>query len=226
MASMDDQAATRRAQGLPSLPPEVLQVVVGYLALPASEGDASAVQTLLRLSAVNTTCREWALEALYTVLILPRHVREFRKWYQRMRTASPPFPCAGYVRALFMAIDDVRARPPPAHAYAAAGNTAHHLLRWLGGRNAPPTALLWPHHHPSLAVAGRVTCTSPRRGASARIAIRARLAAGLGRRRGRPARPMGCAAAAEERAAAVATPGTARPRYAALAACRAGQCAG
>ena len=104
---MASQLAARAAGGLPHLPREVLYVVVASLARPASDGDPAATRTLVRLCAVSQLLREWALEALYTVLVLPRHVRDFRRWYQRMRTSNPPFPCAGYVRALFMAIDDV-----------------------------------------------------------------------------------------------------------------------
>lgn len=100
-------AAARRAQGLPVLPREVLAVVISKLAIPANAGDHYAVQALVRLSATNNTVREWALAALYGVLLLPRHVRDFRRWFERMQATRPPFPFIGYVRALFMAVDDV-----------------------------------------------------------------------------------------------------------------------
>lgn len=101
------QAEARRAAGLPVLPREVMYRIVHALSHPASEGDAASVQALLRLSAVCHIVRDWALSALYDVLVLPRHVRDFRKWYARMRAAQPPFPSIGYVRALFVGIDDV-----------------------------------------------------------------------------------------------------------------------
>lgn len=107
------QADVRRAAALPVLPREVLEHVIAYLAIPASEGDWPATQTLMRLSAVCRLVRHWALTALYDVLVLPRHVREFRRWYARMREAKPPIPCVGYVRALFVGIDDVR----PQHSH-------------------------------------------------------------------------------------------------------------
>lgn len=102
------QADARRAEGLPVLPREVLAHTIAYLAIPSSEGDWPATQALLRLSAVCRLVRHWALTALYDVLVLPRHVRDFRRWYSRMRAAQPPIPCVGYVRALFVGIDDVR----------------------------------------------------------------------------------------------------------------------
>ena len=61
----------------------------------------------MRLSATSHLVRTWALAALYAVLILPRHVREFRRWFARMQDARPPYPFMGYVHALFMAVDDV-----------------------------------------------------------------------------------------------------------------------
>ncbi|WFD32235.1 hypothetical protein MSPP1_003279 [Malassezia sp. CBS 17886] len=101
------QGRLRRAHGLPVLPREVLAHVVACLAAPARDGDAAAVHTLVHLAAVSHLVRAWALDALYAVLVLPRHVRGFRRWYARMRSADPPFPCVGHVRALFMAVDDI-----------------------------------------------------------------------------------------------------------------------
>lgn len=91
----------------PALPREVLYRIVWELHMPASEGDAASVRALVRLSAVSHVMRHWALHALYDTLCLPRHVRDFRKWYARMRDAKPPFPCVGYVRALFVGMDDI-----------------------------------------------------------------------------------------------------------------------
>ncbi|WFD36613.1 hypothetical protein MCUN1_003498 [Malassezia cuniculi] len=65
------------------------------------------MQALMRLSATSRTVREWSLSALYAVLILPRHVRDFRRWFAHMQATQPPFPFMGSVRALFMAVDDI-----------------------------------------------------------------------------------------------------------------------
>ncbi|EPQ29923.1 uncharacterized protein PFL1_02595 [Pseudozyma flocculosa PF-1] len=93
---------------LPRLPPELLEYTVSLLASgAAASGDPDVQRALVRLSGVSRLMRHWALRALYTVLVLPRHVRDFRKWYARMRSALPPFPFAGYTRALFCALDDI-----------------------------------------------------------------------------------------------------------------------
>lgn len=138
-AAMHFQAQARREAGLPTLPLEVLEQVIGYLSLPASEGEIGAVRALLRLSVVSRLLRVWALDALYEILVLPRHVRDFRKWYQRMRTCSPPFPCAGHVRGVFFGIDDVRAPLTPDHA-------SHGCIGRLGVGNATLAALLWSYN--------------------------------------------------------------------------------
>ena len=110
--AMKSQAQARQLAGLPTLPVEVLSRVVFNLSAAASEGEPSALRTLARLSVVSHLVREWALQALYTILVLPRHVRDFRKWYERMRTSFPPFPCARHVKGLFIGIDDVRTTLP------------------------------------------------------------------------------------------------------------------
>lgn len=131
------QVEARRAAGLPVLPREVFEHVIAYLALPASEGDEPSMLALVRLSCVCHLCRHWAFQALYDVLVLPRHVRDFRKWYARMRNCVPPFPCVGYVRALFVGIDDVRGAPRCTYA----DYEAHGVVGWLGERAAPAAAL-------------------------------------------------------------------------------------
>lgn len=93
----------------PVLPPEVLERVVFHLQPGALIGDPVAHVTLVRLSCVSRLMRHWALEALYSIVILPRHVREFRKWYARSVKAQPAYQFAGYTRALFCSLDDVSA---------------------------------------------------------------------------------------------------------------------
>ncbi|KAJ1022522.1 hypothetical protein NDA16_003511 [Ustilago loliicola] len=93
----------------PALPPEVLERVVRHLQPGALIGDPVAHVTLVRLSCVSRLMRYWALDALYSIIILPRHVREFRKWYSRAVKAQPAYQFAGYTRALFCSLDDVSA---------------------------------------------------------------------------------------------------------------------
>ncbi|CBQ73939.1 conserved hypothetical protein [Sporisorium reilianum SRZ2] len=93
----------------PSLPPEVLERVVRHLQPGVLIGDPVAHITLIRLSCVSRLMRYWALEALYSVVVLPRHVREFRKWYSRSVKAQPAYQFAGFTRALFCSLDDVSA---------------------------------------------------------------------------------------------------------------------
>uniref|UniRef100_V5EVQ5 F-box domain-containing protein n=1 Tax=Kalmanozyma brasiliensis (strain GHG001) TaxID=1365824 RepID=V5EVQ5_KALBG len=93
----------------PSLPPEVLERVVRHLQQGVVIGDPIAHRTLIRISGVSRLMRHWAFEALYSVIILPRHVREFRKWYSRSVKAQPASQFAGYTQALFSSLDDVSA---------------------------------------------------------------------------------------------------------------------
>lgn len=93
----------------PSLPPEVLERVVRQLQQGVVIGDPVAHRTLVRISGVSRLMRHWAFEALYSVIILPRHVREFRKWYSRSVKAQPASQFAGYTQALFSSLDDVSA---------------------------------------------------------------------------------------------------------------------
>ena len=82
----------------PALPPEVLERIVFHLQPGAILGDPVAHVTLVRLSCVSRLMRHWAHEALYSIVVLPRHVREFRKWYSQFyaeetgdeRTVFPP----------------------------------------------------------------------------------------------------------------------------------------
>ncbi|SNX86045.1 uncharacterized protein MEPE_04754 [Melanopsichium pennsylvanicum] len=93
----------------PRLPPEVLERIVLHLKPGVLIGDPIAHVSLIRLSCVSRLTRYWALEALYSIVILPRHVREFRKWYSRSVKAQPAYQFAGYTRALFCSLDDVSA---------------------------------------------------------------------------------------------------------------------
>ncbi|KAK0557929.1 hypothetical protein OC846_000224 [Tilletia horrida] len=89
------------------LPFEIVLQIIKVLQAQWLSGDSSAERALIAFSQTNSTIREWALDALYRVMILPRHVREFRKFYHRQRTSFQPFTCAGYTRALFCGLDDV-----------------------------------------------------------------------------------------------------------------------
>ncbi|CAD6918797.1 unnamed protein product [Tilletia controversa] len=90
------------------LPSEIVLEVIRILqAQWLTNSDPQAERALIAFSQTNKLVREWALDALYEILILPRHVREFRKFYQRQRTSYRPFTCAGYTRALFCGLDDV-----------------------------------------------------------------------------------------------------------------------
>ena len=75
----------------PALPPEVLERIVFHLQPGAILGDPVAHVTLVRLSCVSRLMRHWAHEALYSIVVLPRHVREFRKWYSRSVKAQPAY---------------------------------------------------------------------------------------------------------------------------------------
>jgi hypothetical protein len=86
----------------PRLPPEILWQIVQELERPCSLGDPNAHQTLSSLSLVSKTFRHWALAAKYSVVVAPRHVRDFRKWHVKVKDEM-----IGYNQALFVALDDV-----------------------------------------------------------------------------------------------------------------------
>lgn len=107
LAQLPDPSSSDHLLPQPRLPPEVLERVIFHLQPGALIGDPVAHVTLVRLSCVSRLVRYWALEALYSIVILPRHVREFRKWYSRSVKSQPAYQFAGYTRALFCALDDV-----------------------------------------------------------------------------------------------------------------------
>lgn len=109
LAQLGDDADYSGLLPQPVLPPEVLERVVFLLQPAALMGDPVAHLTLIRISCVSRLMRYWALEALYSIVILPRHVREFRKWYARSVKAQPAYQFAGFTRALFCSLDDVSA---------------------------------------------------------------------------------------------------------------------
>ena len=86
----------------PRLPLELLEQIVGEYALPCVYGDPIASSTLAACSLVNRTFRFWSLSAKFGVIVAPRHVRDFRKWYARSQ-----HDMQGFNRALFIALDDV-----------------------------------------------------------------------------------------------------------------------
>jgi hypothetical protein len=86
----------------PRLPPELLEQIVREYALPCVYGDPIASSTLAACSLVNRTFRYWSLSAKFAVIVAPRHVRDFRKWYTKSQNDMQ-----GFNRALFIALDDV-----------------------------------------------------------------------------------------------------------------------
>lgn len=86
----------------PRLPPELLEQIIKEHALPCIYGDPVASSTLAACSLVNRTFRYWALSARFAVIVAPRHVRDFRKWFTRSQNDMQ-----GFNRALFIALDDV-----------------------------------------------------------------------------------------------------------------------
>ncbi|PWN51818.1 hypothetical protein IE53DRAFT_35083 [Violaceomyces palustris] len=104
-----EQASGGRQAQLP-LPIEVIEQIIQHLSIPSSFGDPASQKALVSLSAVNRIFRFLALSALYQVVVLPRHVRDFRKWIERVKLDDQHqtrFRCAGHTRALFSGLDDV-----------------------------------------------------------------------------------------------------------------------
>ena len=97
-----DWANSTTMEDRPRLPLEILEQIVLELRKPCSLGDPVAQRTLSALSLVSRTVRHWALAAKYSVVVAPRHVREFRKWHGKVHEEM-----VGYNRALFVALDDV-----------------------------------------------------------------------------------------------------------------------
>lgn len=122
------------AASLPRLPPELLSHILSFLAPSSLANDPLTHRTLSALACVSHLTRHWALQVRYETLLLPRHVRDFRKWYARIRGTQPPFVCAGYTRGLFSGLDDVsadwRGRRP--------GGSLYFLLHALSLRPALP----------------------------------------------------------------------------------------
>ncbi len=130
-----------------SLPPEVLERVVHHLQQGVLIGDPIAHRTLVRISSVSRLMRHWAFEALYSIVILPRHVREFRKWYARSVKAQPASQFAGYTQALFSSLDDVSALTS--------------FLGRMGSRVLYDAALLRTNLDTSISLARRIHGASP-----------------------------------------------------------------
>lgn len=103
----EDDRGRASSSSLPRLPPEIVEEVVSHLSAGTIQGDAASVSTLHALALVNKACRHWALRTEYDVVVLPRHVRQFRQWYAKVRGGYPPYQAAGYARCLFSALDDV-----------------------------------------------------------------------------------------------------------------------
>ncbi|KAK0541182.1 hypothetical protein OC842_000141 [Tilletia horrida] len=100
-------SSIKKSKATVVLPFELILEIIRILQAQCINGDPSAERALIAFSQTSKTLREWSLDALYRILILPRHVREFRRFYNRQRTSYRPFSCAGYTRALFCGLDDV-----------------------------------------------------------------------------------------------------------------------
>lgn len=100
--SHDTTQAIEEQNQKPRLPPELLQQIIEEHALPCTYGDPTASSTLASCSLVNRTFRYWSLHARFAVIVAPRHVRDFRKWFERSQNEMQ-----GFNRALFIALDDV-----------------------------------------------------------------------------------------------------------------------
>lgn len=86
----------------PRLPPELLRHLITELELPCIYGDPGASSALASLSLTNKSLRHWALQTKHSIVVTPRHVRDFRKWIKRSQQEM-----IGYTRALFVSLDDV-----------------------------------------------------------------------------------------------------------------------
>ncbi|CEH13566.1 hypothetical protein CBOM_01480 [Ceraceosorus bombacis] len=92
---------------LPRLPPELLLQVLSYYTNAAHSRDPTTIRTLQALSCTCKLLHFQALKVRYEVLLLHRHVRDFRTWFRKLNEGKPPFVCAGISRALFSGLDDV-----------------------------------------------------------------------------------------------------------------------
>lgn len=90
----------------PRLPTELLlQIFLSYALSPVLSPTPQTYSTLRALLATCHLARDCARQQLYEILILPRRVREFRKYYDTERDRG--WIGAGRTRGLFCALDDV-----------------------------------------------------------------------------------------------------------------------
>lgn len=102
----DHNGPVASSAALPRLPPELLlQILLSPNLSPILSPSPLTHTTLQALLLVSRLTHACAQEHLQSVLLLPRHVRDFRKWYDRQRNAG--FPGVGTTHAAFCALDDV-----------------------------------------------------------------------------------------------------------------------
>lgn len=87
--------------------PELLLQVLSYYTHAAHSRDPTTIRTLQALSCTCKLLHFQALKVRYEVLLLHRHVRDFRTWFRKLNEGRPPFVCAGISRAIFSGLDDV-----------------------------------------------------------------------------------------------------------------------
>lgn len=92
----------------PRLPPEILlQVLLSPSLSPVLSPTPLTNTTLHCLLSVSRLCNACAQRQLHSVLILPRHVRDFHRYYDRQRLLGFPGALDYSTRAIFSSLDDV-----------------------------------------------------------------------------------------------------------------------
>lgn len=90
----------------PRLPPEILlQILLSPELSPTLHPSPLTFSTLQSLLCTSRLCNHCAKEQLYSVIILPRRVRDFRRYYDKEREKG--WPGIGLCKGLFCALDDV-----------------------------------------------------------------------------------------------------------------------
>lgn len=91
---------------LPRLPPELLlQIFTSPNLSPITSPSPLTYQTLQSLLLVCRLSHGCAKQHLYEVLVLPRKVRDFRRYYDKERNKG--WKGVGLTRGLFCALEDV-----------------------------------------------------------------------------------------------------------------------
>lgn len=100
------QIVGRDALTLPELPPEILlEIFLSPCLSPVLNPAPITTTTLHALLLCSRLTHACAKQQLNEVLVLPRHVREFRKFYDTERQRG--WPALGITKGIFCALDDV-----------------------------------------------------------------------------------------------------------------------